>query len=175
MSFSYRTDEANKGGARLDDALVKAAFRTKGINALSQVVKTEKGFHVLQITNRRPAVNRTVQDAKRQITNILLREKKDSARDKYISGLRANADVKVFTEHLEALEITKLKKPQAAKPDPKAPPKEAVTPIPPKARPAGVTRPPNALKSPKLPKNAIQKKPEVPSDPEQMIDGRMTK
>ncbi|MFT5430782.1 MAG: peptidyl-prolyl cis-trans isomerase C [Myxococcota bacterium] len=95
---------------RLPDLLVETAFAISGVNEISKVIKTEQGWHILQLTNRRPAVNRAMADAKRQITNILLRERKDAARQKFIADLRAKAKVEVFEDKLKLIDVSNLKK-----------------------------------------------------------------
>jgi hypothetical protein len=84
----------------------------------------------VQLTNRRPGVNRTLDDARRQITNILLRQKKDSARTDYIKGLRTNANVQIFDLHLKALDVDSIQAVvpgHAPPPSPQAPPRLAPT------------------------------------------------
>jgi peptidyl-prolyl cis-trans isomerase C len=152
----YTVDSENK--LSVPQALVNAAFGLDGVNALSRVVKTEAGWHVLQVTNRRPAVNRTVEDAKRQITNVLLRERKDGARDKFIGDLRAKSAVKIFDEPLKQLEITKLKRPDGpAEVQPGAHHKRpSIVPVNP-AKPTAPTQPtqPAGVEKPALAPSAV--------------------
>lgn len=119
-------DEERRSRFRLPKELVETSFALRGMNAVSAVVKTEQGFHVLQLTNRRPGVNRSLDDARRQITNILLREKKDSSREVYIQGLRDKANVTIFADKMKLLDVSKVAKP--------GPPPET-RPVNPKARP----------------------------------------
>mgnify|MGYP001495541452 CR=1 FL=1 len=53
-------------------------FRYSAIDSKGELVEDEQGVHILQLTNRRPAVNRTLDSARRQITSTLLRQKKDN-------------------------------------------------------------------------------------------------
>ncbi len=140
-------DEERRARFRLPKVLVEAAFELKGVNAVSDVVKTDRGFHVLQVTNRRPAVNRTLEDARRQITNILLREKKDSARDSYIQSLRTGAQVTVFEDKLKLLDVNKVSQP--------GPPPET-RPVDPRARPKVILNPSQLTRPARLPKGANQ-------------------
>ncbi|HIA01306.1 MAG TPA: hypothetical protein EYN06_06370 [Myxococcales bacterium] len=100
----YVADGANKG-KRLPMELVAAARKLTHIGTVSPVVKSERGYHIIQITNRRPAVDRSLDNARRQITNILLRQKKDKARADYIKGLRDKANVEFFEENLKKLKV----------------------------------------------------------------------
>ncbi len=125
----YRDEVADATGApgtgarpaRLHEKLVEAAFALEKPNDLSPIVQTDAGFHVVQLTGRKPAVNRTLDDARRQITNTLLREKKDKARDDYIKGLRTKANVTIDEKALEGLDTTAIKD---------APPSPGVMPLP---------------------------------------------
>jgi peptidyl-prolyl cis-trans isomerase C len=100
----YVADGANKG-KRLAKTVVEAAFALTHIGTVSPVVKSDKGYHIIQITNRRPAINRKLDQARRQITNTLLRQKKDKARQAYIDGLKAKATVEIFEENLKKLKV----------------------------------------------------------------------
>lgn len=101
-------DKARGDRLKLPKPLVDAAFNLPGLNRVTKAIKTEKGWHIIQVTNRRPAVNRTAADARRQITNILLRQKKDKARDDYITSLRQKATVTINEDVLKRVDVTKI-------------------------------------------------------------------
>jgi len=92
----------------LSPVLLKASFALKKLNALSSVVEDPQGFHILQLTNRRPGVNRDLDTARRQITNILLRQKKDDARSAYIEGLKKKATITKNPENLKLLDVIQI-------------------------------------------------------------------
>lgn len=172
-----------KGEIRVPVPLVDAVFALRAINSISSVLKSDAGWHVVQLTNRRPGVNRTVDDAKRQITNILLREKKDAARKAYIAKLRAEADVKIFEEPLKQLDVAAVKdsgsqaKPTTEEPVNKEEAAKTTKPalVPNAKRPPGVINPGRLGAPQRLPAGALQKKPAPPGQPTDRLDGRKSK
>jgi peptidyl-prolyl cis-trans isomerase C len=156
----YPLDGAFKG-TRLPAPLVDAAFKLTHIGSISPIVKSDQGHHILQISNRRPAVDRSLERAKRQITNTLLRRKKEDARASYIQGLKDNATVEIYADVLKQLKITggleKTLLPSIKRP----------TGAPPGALPAGMPRVRDLVhpsrQGARLPKEAIQKQ-RVPRD-----------
>jgi parvulin-like peptidyl-prolyl isomerase len=71
----------------------------------SKVIESEQGFHLLELTGERAALDRTLQDARRLIQNRLWREKREGAIDKFVGDLRQKADVK---ENLDLLGQVKI-------------------------------------------------------------------
>lgn len=69
------------------------------------VVQSEQGFHVVKRTGERPALARTLEDARRLIQNRLWREKREASIEAFVADLRKKADVK---ENLEVLAQVKV-------------------------------------------------------------------
>jgi peptidyl-prolyl cis-trans isomerase C len=69
------------------------------------VVQSEQGFHVIKRTGERPALARTLEDARRLIQNRLWREKRETSIDKFVEDLRKKAEVK---ENLDVLAQVKV-------------------------------------------------------------------
>lgn len=69
------------------------------------VVESEQGFHVIKRTGERPALARTLEDARRLIQNRLWREKREAAIDAFVAELRKKAEVK---ENLDVLAQVKV-------------------------------------------------------------------
>ncbi len=111
MGFFSKTGYSDTGKRNrpvLSAAIIEAAFTLKKLNSLSAVVQDPQGFHILQLTNRRPGVNRDLEKARRQITNTLLRQKKDDARAAYIEGLKKKATITKNLENLKALDVIQI-------------------------------------------------------------------
>ena len=104
--------------ARFPKPLVDAAFALGHMGAVSGVVKTAKGFHLVQLTNKRPAIRRSLAESKRQITNVLLRQKKDTARQKFIGDLKAKANITIFPEVLKGLKVDNINSSTSVPPTP---------------------------------------------------------
>jgi peptidyl-prolyl cis-trans isomerase C len=76
------------------EAVRKAAFSLSKVGDLyPQVVQSEQGFHVIKLTGQRAAMKRSLEDARRMIQNKLWRNKREAAIEKFVSDLRAKANV----------------------------------------------------------------------------------
>jgi peptidyl-prolyl cis-trans isomerase C len=65
---------------------------------ISQVVETQFGYHIIQVTDRKEAGQLTFEEVKDNVKELLKREKSTEAIDKYIDGLRDQAEIKLHTE-----------------------------------------------------------------------------
>lgn len=75
-------------------ALRKAAFTLKKVGDLyPEVIGTEAGFHVLRLTGKRAALDRSLDDARRLIQNRLWRDKRQEAIDAFVEDLRNKAHI----------------------------------------------------------------------------------
>ena len=86
-------------------ALVEAAFAIEEVNGVSPVVETEKGFHVLRLTQRRPALSRPFADVKREIRTRLLQEKRAKRMDEWVAEMRKQIKVEVFEDRLKEVRV----------------------------------------------------------------------
>ena len=60
---------------------------------VSGIVRTEFGFHIVKVLERRPAGIRRLEDVTGQISQHLLDEKKQKRLHQYVDNLRARATV----------------------------------------------------------------------------------
>lgn len=82
--------------------VVTAAFGLESIGSVvPELVHTSAGWHVVKLTGRRSAIDRTLEEAARPIRHRLFRERREAAIDELITQLRSAADVE---EHLELLD-----------------------------------------------------------------------
>ena len=105
LDFFSKDGYGDEPGAHVPAPVAAAAFALTKTNEVSPVVEAPDGFHLVQLPGRRPAVNRSLDEARRQITNTLLREKKDQARDAFIKGLREKAHVTIDEEQLKKIDV----------------------------------------------------------------------
>jgi peptidyl-prolyl cis-trans isomerase C len=95
------TDEPDRPAA-----VRKAAFSLATIGDLyPEVVQSDKGFHVLKLTGRREALKRTLEDSRRMIQNKLWRQKREASIEKFVSDLRAKANVQENPEALAKVQV----------------------------------------------------------------------
>ncbi len=80
------------------------------VNELSNVVKTEYGYHILQCYDIQEEKQLSLEEAEDNIKNILTNQKQNEAIQSLLTQLREEADIKViydFTSELEPKEETK--------------------------------------------------------------------
>ncbi len=94
-----------KAPVKLPDPIVAAAFALPGPAVISEPIASDGGFDLVQATARDAKVERSFEDARRQITNALLRDKQDRAREAYIAGLRAKATVEIDEAALDKIDV----------------------------------------------------------------------
>lgn len=106
--FSATRDEGESTTPSRPDAVRKAAFTLQNIgDVYPQVVQSEAGFHIVKLTGKREAMTRTVDDARRLIQNRLWRQKREEAIEKFVSELRAKANIKESAELLAKVQVKK--------------------------------------------------------------------
>ena len=72
-------------------------------NQLSEVVPSPYGFHLFQVTERRPAARRALAEARAGIREKLLREKRARAQEEYLQALRQKARITIDQRAIDAL------------------------------------------------------------------------
>lgn len=104
LRFFAKTPVEGDGGP--PPVVRDAAFGLKKTGDLHPaVIESPQGFHVLKLTGERPAVDRSVQDARRLIQNRLWRQKREAAIEKFVAELRAKAEVKENPDLLSQVKI----------------------------------------------------------------------
>ena len=77
------------------EPFAEAAFKMKKGDISPEPVRTEFGYHIIKVTDRKAGGKQTYDDAKPQILAFLTRERKRVAIDEVIAGMRQKADVKL--------------------------------------------------------------------------------
>jgi peptidyl-prolyl cis-trans isomerase C len=86
-------------------AVVAAAFDLKEIGDLSGLVATDKGFVVLKLTERKPALSRNLADAKLEIQKRLLDELRTKRRNEFVEAARKDINVEIYEDQLAKLDF----------------------------------------------------------------------
>jgi parvulin-like peptidyl-prolyl isomerase len=73
----------------------KAAFSLRK-GEISSLVKTDYGYHIIKVVDRREAKNRTLDEARDKIKKILFKNKYDNKYDKWMAELKKNAFIEVY-------------------------------------------------------------------------------
>ncbi|MBI4383911.1 MAG: peptidylprolyl isomerase [Nitrospinae bacterium] len=71
------------------------AFKMK-VGEVSEVFRTGHGFHILKVTERKPAKSESIGEAAEKIKEILKSEKIKKETERYTETLRKNADIKLY-------------------------------------------------------------------------------
>ena len=80
------------GRGRMVPAFDQAAFAL-ATNAISEVVETPFGYHIIQVTGRTEGGKTSIEEAHDQIAEQLAGQKKNAAFETFIEGLRAKATI----------------------------------------------------------------------------------
>jgi peptidyl-prolyl cis-trans isomerase C len=104
----------------------EAAFALARIGDVSPtVIESPVGFHIVRLTGRRAALERTLDDVEGPIRNALWAAQREAARQQLLDELRGSAQIE---EHLDVLDALQLDPPEGAQPaDPTEPPGPADT------------------------------------------------
>jgi peptidyl-prolyl cis-trans isomerase C len=89
------------------------------------VVESEQGFHIVKRTGERPALARSLEDARRLIQNRLWRQKREAAIEAFVADLRTKANVKENLDVLAQVKVDLTAPP--ARDDAEGPPERAPT------------------------------------------------
>jgi peptidyl-prolyl cis-trans isomerase C len=71
------------------------------IGSISDIIKSEYGFHILKVTDKKPEVLKTFEEVKEEITKTLLSTKQKEAFDKLIEELKAQVTIEINEEALK--------------------------------------------------------------------------
>jgi peptidyl-prolyl cis-trans isomerase C len=80
--------------------VVDAAFKLAEVGDVSPPVKTDKGWVVLKLTQKRPGFNRPLAEVKRQIQQRLFRDTRTKKLDAFIADLKKNTKIEIHDDNL---------------------------------------------------------------------------
>lgn len=104
--FSATRDAGETNEPERPDAVRKAAFTLKNVgDVYPELIKTDKGFHIVKLTGKREAMTRSLEDARRLIQNRLWRKKREEAIEKFVAELRAKAKIQESAELLAKVQV----------------------------------------------------------------------
>jgi peptidyl-prolyl cis-trans isomerase C len=136
-------------------AFADAAFKLKPGDLGPEPVRTEFGYHIIKVTDRKDPENIPLEKAKPQLMAFLKQQKRDFELQKLAKDLRARAEVQI---NLPGGPISAQPAPPPGARPPSPPPVEAVTPpvsSPPSLPPAQAVTPPVSLPPSPPPAQAV--------------------
>lgn len=88
-------------GAGAKDAL----WGTEDINDVTAVVEGKDGWHIFKRTGRRKPIERSLQQVRNQIRNVLYREKRTEAFQAFVDELQKELGVETFPERVDQVKV----------------------------------------------------------------------
>ena len=92
-------------GGTVDKAVAEAAFKLAKVNDISGIVKGAKGFHIIQLTSRRKAIHRTLDQVRATIRSTLYRKRRKELFKQFLEDLKSKAKIQIDEEALSSIEI----------------------------------------------------------------------
>ena len=112
LRFFSRPQQRAASEPLVPAAVADAAFELKQKGDVHPtLIKSAQGYHIVKLTARRPALRRSLEDARRLIQNRLWRKLREEKIQTYVAELRKKAKVR---EHLEVLRDVRVDDAQAA-------------------------------------------------------------
>jgi len=91
--------------AEFGEAIEKAVWAIPGQNDVSDIITTSDAYYIIKKTGERKPITREFEKVQNQIRNLLFRERKTEAFEKYIDELKAKYKVTTTPEHLKELKV----------------------------------------------------------------------
>jgi len=104
LAKEHSTDTASKekGGdldyftrGEMTAEFEKAAFSLP-VGQISDVVKTDYGYHIIKVTDKQPAKEATLEESREKVREQLFNEKISARMSKWLTEAKEKADIKKF-------------------------------------------------------------------------------
>jgi peptidyl-prolyl cis-trans isomerase C len=95
----------DKDSTRYPKPIVEAAFKLAEVGDVAPPLKTDKGWAVIRLTQKRPGFNRPLAEVKRQIQQRLFRDTRTKAMDNFVADLKKKAAIEIKDENLSKVVI----------------------------------------------------------------------
>jgi len=106
LGYFSRPAQRRDEEPEVDKAVAEAAWTLEKVgDFFDKPLKTNAGWHVIKLTNKKPEMNRSFDSVKRLIENRLLRQARREGMDKFVEDLRSKAKIRVFEENLAKMEV----------------------------------------------------------------------
>lgn len=93
--------------------IIEAAFKLNRTGDVTGPINGGNGrYYIIRQTGKRPAVNRTFEQVKRNIKNRLYREKRRDAQKEFLKRLKAKAKIKLYEHNLAKVRIDRRRRPR---------------------------------------------------------------
>ena len=97
-----------KSHAELDQAVVEAAFSMQNLNQISTLIRGERGYHIVMVTDRREKVEQSFDDVKETLREQVAQDKLDAARKVFMDRVVDMNDWHMETAVLDSIIVDGL-------------------------------------------------------------------
>ncbi len=87
------------------ETFATAAFNLRTIGELSNIVETDKGFHLVKLSGRQRGMEQSFDSVKSRISRRVSAEKRSRSLDEYINQLKSKANVKIDEKKLSQIQF----------------------------------------------------------------------
>jgi peptidyl-prolyl cis-trans isomerase C len=94
----------DKDSTKYPKPIVEAAFKLAEVGDVTQI-KTDKGFVVLRLTQKRPGFNRPLAEVKRQIQQRLFRDLRNKSMEAFVADLKKKSKIEIHEENLNKVVV----------------------------------------------------------------------
>jgi peptidyl-prolyl cis-trans isomerase C len=106
LAFFSLPKDRIAGDPDVPNEVAEAAFALANIGDLApEPVRSPRGFHIIKLTGKRKALDRTFEQAQRTVQNKLWREKRDTAVANFMEQLRADAGIEEDWSQLAQIQM----------------------------------------------------------------------
>jgi peptidyl-prolyl cis-trans isomerase C len=117
--LGFRTkDEIEKTWSRV---VADAALALRNVGDESQVIESDRGFHLLRLTGRQPATNRSFDEVKGQLGARVGRDRRTKEFEEFVKGLRQKYKIEVVDSELEKIQVSAATPAASTQADPLVP------------------------------------------------------
>lgn len=106
LTFISRPNERTGSEPRVPEAVARAAFKLTRLGDIyPQPVESTDGYHIIRLTAKREALQRSLQEVRRPIQNLLLKQRRAEMIENLLKKLRQQANIKEDLERLKDVRI----------------------------------------------------------------------
>jgi peptidyl-prolyl cis-trans isomerase C len=95
----------DRQNTQLPRAVVDAAFALKEVGDISPPVASDKGFHVLKLTQRRPGFTRPLEGVSAEIKRLILLDRRAKKQEEMVAEMRQKLKVQIYDDELAKVTV----------------------------------------------------------------------
>ncbi len=95
----------DKDSATVPKPIVEAAFKLKEVGDVARPIKTDKGWAIIRLTQKRPGFTRPLAEVKRQIQQRLFRDLRTKSMDTFVDDLKKKSSITINDDKLAKVVI----------------------------------------------------------------------